>query len=232
LITLSKAWHSKNAKTVISLVVIVALVLSAFLGLGFILNTDTPVRVVESSSMCIPNNTVSGPPYTFDEFLWTLLHPFNQTLNVGDIIIIQGVNPKTLNTNYPNSDIIVYQKPTDPDDTPIVHRIVTSYEENGTVYFQTKGDGNGEKWPAVPSSSEYDSNNIYAGNGQGVPANLVEGKVIMRIPLLGWITLFFRTVSWGLPLIIVIILLLVILEFVLPVLKRKLKPQLVTEITI
>ena len=70
------------------------------------------------------------------------MHPFNRTLNVGDIIIIQGVDPETLNTNYPNSDIIVYKKPADPEDTPIVHRIVASYEINGTLYFQTKGDGN------------------------------------------------------------------------------------------
>ena len=235
---LSKAWHSKNAKTIISLVIIVALVLSAFFGLGFVLNTATPVRVVESSSMCIPNNTVPGPPtpYTFEDFLWTLEHPFDRTLNVGDIIIIQGVDPASLKTDYPNSDIIVYNDPTAADSsrTPIVHRIVGSYTENGTIYFYTKGDGNpGEVWPNPVPSSDYDSNTVWqVRNGQGVPANLVEGKVVMRIPLLGWITLFFRTVSWGLPLIIVVILLLVILEFILPVLKRKPKPESATEITI
>jgi hypothetical protein len=229
-------WHSKYAKTVISLVIIVVLVLSAFFGLGLFLNTDTPVRVVESSSMCIPNNTVPGPPtpYTLEDFLWTLTHPFDRTLNVGDIIIIQGVDPKTLNTDYPNSDIIVYQDPTSESSrTPIVHRIVSSYTENGTLYFQTKGDGNSiDKWPNAISSSEFDSNigvwNV--STGQGVPADHVEGKVIVRIPLLGWITLFFRTVPWAMPLVIVLILLLVILEFILPVMKRKPKPT--DEITI
>jgi signal peptidase I len=124
------------------------------------------------------------------------MHPFNRTLNVGDIIIVQGVDPKTFDTNYPNSDIIVYKNPTDPEDTPIVHRIVTRYEVNGTLYFQTKGDGNGQKWPAVPSSSEYDSNTVYPGNGQGVPAELVEGKVILRIPYLGWVTLILNQYTW------------------------------------
>ncbi len=230
MISLGKLWHSKNAKTIISLVIVVSLVLSVFLGLGLVLNTATPVRVVESSSMCIPDITVPGPqhrPYTLEDFLWTLAHPFNRTLNVGDIIIIQGIDPKTLNTDYPNSDIIVYKKSADLTGTPIVHRIVDSYVENGTLYFQTKGDGNGNKWPAIPLSSECD------GNGQGIPADLVEGKVILRIPLLGWVTLFFRTVSWGLPLVILIILLLVVLEFVLPVIKRKPKTNSqVTEITI
>lgn len=231
---LGKVMRGKNAKAIIIIAVVVVLVLSLFFGLGFILNTETPIRVVESSSMCIPNNTVYGPPtpYKLEDFLWTLTHPFNRTLNVGDIIIIQGVDPKTLNTDYPNSDVIVYKKPTDPTGTPIVHRIAASYVENGTLHFQTKGDGNGERWPAVPTSSQYDSNAVYAGNGQGVPADLVEGKVVMRIPLLGWITIFFRNVSWGLPLVVVIILLLVVLEFVLPVLKRKPKPSSENEIKI
>jgi hypothetical protein len=234
LTALGKIRHSKNAKAIISIAVILVLMLSLFLSLGFILNTATPVRVVESSSMCIPNNTVGGPPYTFEAFLWTVLHPFNRTLNVGDIIIIQGVDPLTLKTDYPNSDIIVYNDPTsiDPTKTPIVHRIVGSYTENGIIYFYTKGDGNpSEVWPNPVPSSDYDSNKVWdQNNGQGVPANLVEGKVIMRIPLVGWITLFFRNVSWGLPLVVVIILLLVILEFVLPVIKRKPKPK--DEITI
>jgi hypothetical protein len=235
----SKVWHSKNAKTIISLVIVVVLVLSVFFGLGLFLNAKTPVRVVESSSMCIPNNTVPGPDvrnYTLEDFLWTLEHPFDRTLNVGDLIIIQGVDPKTLNTDYPNSDIIIYNDPTvsDPSKTPIVHRIVGSYTENGMMYFYTKGDGNpGEVWPNPVPESDYDSHTVWNQKiGGGVPANLVEGKVILRIPLVGWITLFFHNVSWGLPLIIAIILLLVILEFVLPVIKRKPKPEPVTEITI
>ena len=65
--------------------------------------------------------------------------------------------PETLNTNYPNSDIIVYKNPADPEETPIVHRIAASYEVNGIIYFQTKGDGNNTPWPAPVNSSEYDS---------------------------------------------------------------------------
>jgi hypothetical protein len=67
----------------------------------------------------------------------------------------------------------------------------------------------------------YDSIAIYNGHGQGVPQNLVEGKVILRIPYVGWITLFLKENSWGLPLNIALILLLVVVEFVIPVLRRK-----------
>jgi len=237
---LDSVWHSKNAKTIISMVLVVVVVLCFFFSLPLVFGTSTPVMVVESSSMCIPNNTVQGPqyrPYTLEDFLWTLSHPFDRTLNVGDIIIIQGVDSTALKTTYPNSDVIVYNDPTssDPSKTPIVHRIVGSYTENGIMYFYTKGDGNpSEVWPNPVSPSDYDSHTIWVQKtGQGVPANLVEGKVIMRIPLLGWTTLFFRTVSWGLPLVIVIIMLLVVLEFILPVLMRK--PKLAptaTELTI
>jgi signal peptidase I len=150
-----------------------------------------------------------------------LEHPFDLTLDTGDIIIILRVDPKDLNTNYPNSDIIVYQNPNSPADAPIVHHIVAVDNINGTLYFQTKGDGNQQQWPTIPRSSMYDSNIIYNGHGRGVSQNLVEGKVIMRIPFLGWVTLLMRGTSWALPLIIGIIVLIMVLEFVIPLLKDK-----------
>ena len=217
----TKLWRNDYVKPVVAIIIIVGVVLGAFFGLRVVLNTDTPVRVVESGSMSLPLNFITGPPYSWNDFLLTLEHPFDRTLDTGDIIIIQGVNPKDLNTNYPKSDIIVYQKPDDPSDTPIVHRIVAVDNINGTLYFQTKGDGNEQKWPAIPPPSMYDSNTIYDGHGQGVPQNLVEGKVIMRIPNFGWITLFLKENSWGLPIIIALILLLVVVEFVIPLLRRK-----------
>jgi signal peptidase I len=208
-------------KSAIAIIVIVGLVLGFFVGVGLVLNTPTPALVVESSSMSIPYNFMPGPPYPLSYVLLTLEHPFAKTLNVGDLIIIQKVNPKDLNTNYPDSDIIVYENPTDPSSTPIVHRIVASYEINGTLYFQTKGDGNGYKWPAVPPASEYDSNSIYPGNGQGLPQNLVLGKVVLRIPYVGWITLLVKDNPLILPAIIAIIMLLVALEFIIPILRKK-----------
>jgi signal peptidase I len=219
----SRIRRNGHFKSAVVIGIIVAVVLGLFLGLQLALGTSVPVRVVESGSMSLPLNFITGPPYSLNDFLLTLEHPFDQTLDTGDIIIIQRVNPKDLNTNYPNSDIIVYQKPSDPSATPIVHRIVAVDNINGTLYFQTKGDGNGQKWPAIPPSSMYDSNTIYDGHGHGVAQNLVEGKVILRIPYFGWITLFLKENSWGLPLIITLILLLIVVEFVIPVLRAKKK---------
>jgi len=207
--------RNEYVKSAIVIALIVAVVLGFFFGLQLVLGTAVPVRVVESGSMCIPYGRACDG--------WS--HPFDRTLHVGDIIIIQGVNPADLNTNYPNSDIIVYEKPTDPFTTPIVHRIVETYEVNGTLYFQTKGDGNGGRWPEVPSTGEYDSNTLW-NTGQGVPQNLVIGKVVMRIPYFGWATLLLRNNPWGLPVVIGLILLLVVLEFIIPIIRgKKGKPE-------
>ncbi len=171
-----------------------------------VLGAAVPIRVVESGSMCVQYDGACDG--------WS--HPFDHTLHVGDIIIIQKVNPADLNANYPNSDIIVYKNPYGA--TPIVHRIVEKQEINGTLYFKTKGDGNGpEPWPAIPTS--YD--NIPDSNG--VPQNLIEGKVIFRIPWFGWITLFMRGNNWAIPLIIGLIMLLVVIDFVLPIIKKRQK---------
>jgi signal peptidase I len=192
-------------------VLILVVVLGFFFGLTLALGTAVPVRVVESGSMCVPyDGGCDG---------WS--HPFTQTLHVGDIIIIQKINPADLNANYPDSDIIVYKNPNNPTDTPIVHRIAKSYEENGTLYFQTKGDGNSfHKWPQIPTAEEYDSHSLW-NTGQGVPQEFVIGKVIMRIPYFGWVTLFLRNNTWGLPLVVGLILLLVVLEFVIPIIRGR-----------
>jgi signal peptidase I len=196
-------------KSAAAIGLIVIVVLSFFVGLSFVLNAQVPVRVVESGSMCVP----------YDAFCDGWSHAFSPTLHIGDIIIIEGVNPDTINSDYPNSDIIVYQNPTNPTATPIVHRVVAKYQVDGVWYFQTKGDGNGTPYPTTVSSSEYDSNTLWH-TGQGVPQNLVLGKVVMRIPYFGHITLFLRNNSWGLPLIIALIVILLLIEFIVPFIRR------------
>lgn len=206
-----KITRNEYVKSAVAIAIIVAVVLGFFFGLGFFLNTGVPVRVVESGSMCVPYDGACDG--------WS--HTFDQTLHVGDVIIIQGVDPKTISADYPNSDIIVYQRPDNPTATPVVHRVVATYTDSqGVIYFQTKGDGNGEPYPTVPSPQEYDSNTLWH-TGQGVPASMVLGKVVMRIPLFGHITLFLRENPWGLPLVIALIFILLIVEFIIPIIKEK-----------
>ncbi len=206
----AKTTRSEYIKSAVAIAVVVIVVLGFFFGLRFALNSDTPVRVVESGSMCVPYDGACDG--------WS--HTFDPTLHIGDVIVIQGVDPNTINADYPNSDIIVYLRPDNPTATPVVHRVVAKYEINGTLYFQTKGDGNDTPYPTVPSPSEYDSNQLWH-TGQGVPANLVLGKVVMRIPLFGHITLFLRENPWGLPLVIGLIFILLIVEFIIPIIRQK-----------
>jgi len=145
-------------------------------------------------------------------------HPFDRTLHVGDLLILQGVNPKDLNINYPNSDIIVFHRP-DQQGELIVHRIVGSKEVNGTQYFQTKGDGNPiTKWPNVPQPEEYD---YWAQPPRlGVSQDLIVGRVVVRIPWVGHIVLFMQTPN-GIIAVAALVALLIIIEFALPVFRKK-----------
>lgn len=204
MVDFKKLWNNEYFKTALAIALIIVVIIGVFVGMQLALGASVPIRVVESGSMCVPyDGRCDG---------WS--HPFNQTLHVGDIIIIQKVDPATLNANYPNSDIIVYKNPNGI--TPIVHRIVGKQEINGTLYFKTKGDGNGPiVWPSIPNN--YDN----IPDSKGVPQNLIEGKVVLRIPWFGWITLFMRGNSWVLPVIIGVIILLVVIEFVLPLIKEK-----------
>jgi len=210
---LKKIWKNDYFKTVLAIVLIVVVVLGFFFGLQLGLHTASPALTVISGSMSIPYGASDL------NFGLSVTHPFARTLSVGDIVIIEGVNPKDLNTNYPNSDIIVFHSPIDGE--LIVHRIISEETVNGTMYFQTKGDGNGNAWPATPVSGvdpwDYSS-------PPGVPQNLIVGKVIMRIPWFGWITMVMRDNSWGLPVVIALIMLLIIVEFVIPVIREK-KPE-------
>ena len=205
--TVKKLWRNEYIQTAVVIGLIVLIVLGFWFGVQFVLNTPYPALAVVTGSMCIPYGVACRG--------WTSLdHPFARTLHTGDLIIIQGVNPADLNVNYPNSDIIVFHKPTELDEL-IVHRIAAKeLGENGTIYFYTKGDGNPtHKWPDAIQQSEYDS-------WGKVSENLVVGKVIMRIPWVGHAILFMHN-SMGLPIIIALMILLVFLEFILPLFRKK-----------
>jgi signal peptidase I len=214
--TFKKLWKNEYVQTAVIIGLIVAIVIGFWFGVQLVLATPYPVLAVVSGSMCVPKGAFCDG--------WS--DPFERTLHIGDVIIIQGVNPTDLNADYPNSDIIVYQDPRSPTDpeAKIVHRIVDKQVIDGKLYFQTKGDGNGiHKWPSAISTSDYDSWNL----PDGVPEDQIYGRVIMRIPWIGHIILFMHN-SVGLPIIITLMIILLFIEFVLPLLRKK-KPALGAE---
>jgi hypothetical protein len=227
-----KLWKNEYFQTLLVAILVVSAVFGFWYGSQAILHTKTlPFFIVSSGSMCIPYDGACDG--------WS--HPFTRTLHLGDLIVIQGVDPKTLNANYPNSDIIVFQDPSNPNGVPIVHRITSEVLQNGTLYFFTKGDGNPPTtWPNTvetyaPDYGWYNPNyyndhpNIPRGS---VPQEYILGRVVMRIPWLGWVTIFTEKLQgWlsehnlnvGVPIIAILMALLVVVEFVVPLIKRKKK---------
>lgn len=211
---LKKLWKNEYVQTATIISLIILIFFSLWYGSTLILNNPNPIVVVPTGSMCIP----------YDGACDGFGHPFDRTLHVGDLLILQGVSAKDYKTDYPNSDIIVFHQPQNPDEL-IVHRIVSAEETDGVIYFRTKGDGNSfDKWPTTPQPTEYDPWAIPPSQ-KGVSQDLVVGKVILRIPWLGHIVLFMRTPA-GLVLVAVLVALLLIIEFVLPVLRKKKEPSM------
>ena len=114
------------------------------------------------------------------------------TLEVGDLIIVKGVKPCEIQVG----DIIAFRNPINPKSI-IVHRVKYKFQENGKWYFTTQGDNNPH-----PISWE-----------RKIPSEYIIGKVIYKMPYVGYISLFMRKPE-GIALIVFLALILIILNAV------------------
>jgi len=95
------------------------------------------------------------------------------TLNVGDIIIIQGVPASQINANYLNGDIVVFKSPKSYDpDFRIVHRAVEKELRSDGWWITTHGDNN-----FVGSEEKFNEKDLI-------------GKVIAKVPYIGNFSLY------------------------------------------
>jgi signal peptidase I len=131
------------------------------------------------------------------------------TLNVGDLIVVQGgleAPYNEIDVGYTNGTIIVFQgDPIGKAGELIVHRAVKKEYNDGVWYFTTHGDNN-PKGSHERFSQEY-----------------LVGKVVGYIPLIGHIPLFVRE-PYGMIIILLLMLILIFAEF-LPIWKRKPQPS-------
>ena len=114
------------------------------------------------------------------------------TLNVGDLIVVQGIPFSEVN----NSEIIVFHSPYDYS-TLIVHRVVGIETHQNQTYFSTKGDANGGPDPWQVLETDF------------------VGKVISIYPGVGWffITLdYIRPVLWVALIVTAIVTLLLFMR--------------------
>ena len=210
-----KAWKREYVQTAVMIIIIVAVVFGIWFGSQLVLGTSYPALAVASGSMC--------KPYYMTCDGWS--HPFERTLHTGDLIIVQGLDPKSVWTGWdPEGDIIIFNKPSPREGYPdelIVHRAIENLtRDNGLTYFRTRGDGSGshsgDYWQADYRGEDYTYNGM-------ISEKLLVGRVAMRIPWLGHVALFMRNSS-GIYIVLALLILLIVIEFVLPLLTHK-KPE-------
>lgn len=215
---INRLTKNEYLQTLLAMLLVIVVVFSIWYGSQIVLNTNIPPALaVVSGSM---DMTSYGQNQGGAD-------PFSPTLQIGDLIIIQGVDANSLNVDYPNSDIIVFHRPDNPREL-IVHRIVSEITIDGKLFFFTKGDGNPPViWPYFQENM-YDKwyNSEEAVPLGAVSQDLVIGKVILRIPLIGYIPMFVQAMIGSnplaiLPVIFVLIILLLIMQVVIPIVKRK-----------
>jgi signal peptidase I len=156
-------------QTAIMIVLIIIIVVGIWAGSQAVLGTQYPALAVVSTSM-LP------------------------TLNVGDLLIIQGTNPADINANYTTGDIVVFRSPSNPD-YRIVHRAVRRELTADGYVFTTHGDNN-------PTGAE-----------EKFQASYLIGRVIARVPYVGNISLFMNAQGNIYYIILAIILILIISTF-------------------
>lgn len=120
------------------------------------------------------------------------------TLGVGDFILVGKISSfdTILAGPPPNGDILVFRRSTLQEEY-IVHRAIEKYLDDGEWSFLTKGD-----------------NNLFP-DGVPILENNVVGKVVGRVPILGYFSLFIKTIS-GFILVIGLMIIAFYFDNILP----------------
>lgn len=104
------------------------------------------------------------------------------TYETGDILLLNGVNPEDIKVG----DVIAFNTNgiwDNPEPDPVVHRVLTIYRINDTLYFQTKGDNRPKR-------------DLYL-----IPSSKIYGVVVDSIPKVGYIILIL--IRYGLTYILI-----------------------------
>lgn len=144
--------------------------------------------------------TILQTPYPLEAVLSESMVP---TLNRGDLLIVQGgISGEQINADPRTGDIIVFRNPKDLDGVPLVHRAVDKFknENDGKWYFYTKGDN--------PKTNPRTDQEL--GIAPVVPEDCLIGKVVWKIPYLGYIKIFLGS-PLGMTISIVLIVALLFL---------------------
>lgn len=157
-------------------VIALLLVAEAYLLTAYVMGTWMPFYAIPSASMA-------------------------PTLNVGDLVIVRGVNPCAINVG----DIIVFNVPkaySGLSPSPVIHRVIAIEWSEGTPFFRTKGDN---------PSCDVDP--------WLVPAENILGVYVTRVPFLGYVILALKT-PLGLALSALALLACILYPYIRDMLRR------------
>ena len=133
----------------------------------------------------------------FSPFMAVSSQSMQPVLNYGDLILVRREQAENIEVG----DIIAFNVPSPYNlvaQSPTVHEVVEKLNENGEIYFKTKGDNN-------PTEDQWK-----------VPAKNVIGKYAGKAPYIGLAALFL-----GGPLGLAVISVLITLSFIYPYFKKK-----------
>jgi len=162
--------------------VVLAFILIKFIvypGLGLLLSTSHPIVAVVSESM---EHNINFNQWWDKNGQWYLKNGIEEEdfsqfslkngFNKGDIMVLIGKKPQDVNVG----DVIVFRN-SRPD--PIIHRVVKKWKDNSDYFFQTKGDNNRE---SIKNGSIDETN---------INQNQIIGKALFKIPILGYVKIWF-----------------------------------------
>ncbi|NWG10467.1 signal peptidase I [Candidatus Bathyarchaeota archaeon] len=174
--TLKQIWKNEYFQAILLTVAMIAIVFGFWFGSQVALRTQYPALAVVSGSM-LP------------------------TLNVGDVIIVQGVPASEIRADYSTGDVVVFRSPSNPD-YRIVHRAVEIkwVNSSGSGYYVITTHGDNNPYEATETFHE----------------SYLIGKVVVRIPYIGNFALFVNALGSFYYFIIVIIIIVNILFSLVP----------------
>jgi signal peptidase I len=207
-------WNSDSVWSwLVALLVIFVFVKFIFFPiLSIILGTSLPLAGVESSSMdhqitesglgslSICGSYGGAKDYLDFEGYWDICgewyedheinknkfrsFPLRNGFNKGDIVVVYGRFSPEL------GDVIIFKPNLESlAPRPIVHRIVNLEEVNNELVMGTKGDHNADQLTK--------SNNALRTDETNIKEDQIIGKVVFRIPYLGWLKIWVtELINW------------------------------------
>ncbi|MFA5141880.1 MAG: signal peptidase I [Candidatus Woesearchaeota archaeon] len=173
-------WYEDSFLSLLANIVIAFILIKymVYPGLGLVFGTSLPLVAVVSSSMHHEGNfeqwwmnaqsQYEPRGITESQFMqFPLINGFDK----GDIMLIYGATTENLKIG----DIVIFDS---NRPNPIIHRVIKMYEENGKVYYQTKGDNYQTNPDSIKSSSLDETK---------VPIEKIQGKALFRLPFLGYV---------------------------------------------